>query len=54
MSSSTVKGKKSLEDYVLVNNPKKNTPELGKGAFGDVKLAQDKSDGLLYAIKSVL
>jgi hypothetical protein len=45
MTSSTVKGKKRLDDYTFVNNPKKNTPELGKGAFGEVRLAKDNSDG---------
>ncbi len=45
--------KRSLADYELVNVAGKNTPELGKGAFGEVRLARAKDDGKLYAIKSI-
>ena len=32
---------------------KKNDSDLGKGSYGKVKLARDRSDGKLYALKIV-
>lgn len=34
--STTKRVKKSMNDYEFVNVENKNSPQLGKGAFGDV------------------
>jgi len=36
-----------------LKDPKKDKPNLGKGAFGEVKLALHKKTGKYYAIKIV-
>lgn len=46
--------KKSMSDYEFVNLENKNSPLLGRGAFGEVKLVKDKLEGKLYALKSVI
>ena len=48
LSCTNKKAKKSLKDYELVNVANKKTPDLGKGAFGSVRLVKDKSDDKLY------
>lgn len=44
---------RTLEDYEFVNIPKKSNGDLGKGAFGEVKLVKEKGSGKLFAIKQV-
>ena len=53
-NSSTISSKKNaktIEDYEFINKPKKETGELGKGAFGEVKLAKEIKTGKIVAIK---
>ncbi len=57
MNTSNISSKKgpskSLEDFEFINKPRKATGELGKGAFGEVKLAKEKKTGKIVAIKQV-
>lgn len=50
-SSSTKRSHKSLDEYEFVNLPKKSNGDLGRGAFGEVRLVKEKSTGKLFAIK---
>jgi hypothetical protein len=52
-STTSKKSKKSLEDYEFVQPKNKNTDELGRGAFGSVRLVKDKQEQKLYALKTV-
>ena len=52
-SSSTKRSTRSLDDYEFINIPKKTTGDLGKGAFGEVKLIKEKSTGKLFALKQI-
>ena len=45
--------KKRKEDFEFVTIGPNGKDELGKGSYGCVKLARDKSTGQLYAIKIV-
>ena len=53
MTTSTKKSSKSLDDYEFVNIPKRSNGDLGKGAFGEVKLVKEKATGKLFALKQV-
>jgi len=50
---------KNINDFDLIKindssmHKKKNDSDLGKGSYGKVKLARDRSDGKLYALKIV-
>ena len=50
-SSTSKRSTRSLDDYEFVNIPKKANGDLGKGAFGEVKLIKEKSSGKLFALK---
>lgn len=52
--SSDYTGTKCMDDYEIVNQKDKLSSDLGKGAFGQVKLVRDRSDPTqLYAMKIV-
>mgnify|MGYP003876942851 FL=1 len=50
---SNQKRKRTIQDYEFVPDSKSRTSDLGKGSYGSVKLAVDKLDNKLYAIKIV-
>ena len=52
-SSTTTKSKYTLEDFAFVQQKGKLTSELGKGAFGIVKLVRSRLDDKLYALKTI-
>lgn len=43
----------SLKDYEFVNIDDPKIADLGKGAYGSVKLVKEKSNGNLYGLKIV-
>lgn len=45
--------KGTLEDYIYIPN-EKGTSDLGKGAYGIVKLCQNRNDNKKYAMKIVI
>lgn len=49
-----LKKKRTIQDYEFVTDSKSKTPDLGKGSYGSVKLALDKTDNKHYAIKIVM
>ena len=53
--SVTTRQKKKREDFEFVERQSEfgKTSEIGKGAFGTVRLVRDKSKGTLYAMKIV-
>lgn len=53
--SRTSKKKKKLEDFEFIERNTKygKTGELGKGAYGVVRLVKDKHNGHKYAMKIV-
>ena len=52
--SSFMHSKKTLKDYELVNGSDVKMADLGKGAYGAVKLVKEKSTNKFYAMKIVL
>ena len=50
------KKKKTLDDYefVMNDNGKSKSSDLGKGSYGAVKKVRDKENGKIYAMKIVL
>lgn len=55
VDSSEIKLKRQLSDYVIVERQTSlgNSSDLGKGAFGIVKLVKDTHTGKLFAMKIV-
>ncbi len=55
LNSAKGKRKRTLDDYefVLNENSRFKTSDLGKGSYGTVKKARDRHTGKLYAIKIV-
>ena len=56
LSSAKGKRKRTLDDYefVLNENSRLKTSDLGKGSYGTVKKVRDKHTGKIYAIKIVI
>lgn len=48
--SSCSNSKRSLDDYEIIQL-KNNKNELGRGAYGSVKLVKEKATGTKYAMK---
>jgi len=53
IDGTNTKKKRTIQDYEFVTEGKSNTSDLGKGSYGSVKLAMDKIENKLYAIKIV-
>jgi hypothetical protein len=49
------KKKKTLDDYEFIvnDNGKTKTSDLGKGSYGSVKKVKEKESGKIYAMKIV-
>lgn len=45
--------KKTLADFEDIDKNKISGGDLGKGAYGNVRLVKDKSNGKLFALKVV-
>lgn len=52
--SSFLKSSKSLKDYELVNGSDIKIADLGKGAYGAVKLVKEKATNKFFALKIVI
>ena len=55
LNSSKLKKKRAIEDYdfIVNENSKLKTSDLGKGSYGTVKKVKDRLNGKTYAMKIV-